>query len=309
MSDTVFERLQGDATPALVGLVVDHLLAQPVEDLIDPDTLASQIVAALEQVSESEQTEAWFREQVDQIRTKVPDDVLRDTIPEDMVTPLRNAIMHPFVPDRAIVGRLMGHGAIEALLRTLLVGSLQSFAQRIRPAVPGSSGRRLKSLKRMGEGVLGGLGQEIERQAEQRVKDFVDTILGQVLGQAADHLCDPRHAETYGRFRGHMLDQILDTPLSDLQHEVEKLDPDALVSSCTAAARGLANRDGFEDEIAGHVRTILDGLDGKSMGDFLQEAGIAPNWREKVETQLAKQAKGFMQTPGFKDWLSALLDD
>ena len=73
------------------------------------------------------------------------------------------------------------------------------------------------SLKRVSEGMLGGLGAEIERQAEQKAKDFVDTILSSVVAQAADDLCDPDKAEDYGRFRAHLLDQLLDTPLAEAQ--------------------------------------------------------------------------------------------
>ena len=174
------------------------------------------------------------------------------------------------VPDRALVGRLVEHGAIEDLLRELLVGALQGFVKRLRPAVPGSDRAvgRLRSLKRVSEGMLGGLGAEIERQAEQKAKDFVDSILSSVVAQAADDLCDPAKAEDYGRFRAHLLDQLLDTPLEDLKREADKLDTDTVVDTVVEMAGAIAESDQLEGQISGMITVGLEAIGDQSAGQL-----------------------------------------
>ena len=58
MTDPILQRLETSAIESLTGLVMDHLLSQPIADLIDPPTMAQQAVLTLRQALQSEQTEA-----------------------------------------------------------------------------------------------------------------------------------------------------------------------------------------------------------------------------------------------------------
>ncbi len=309
MTDRILQRLETSAIESLTGLVMDHLLSQPIADLIDPPTMAQQTVLTLRQALQSEQTEARILKQLEAFREMRPSGTLRDRIPADVIEPVRTIITKPVNLNRAMVGRVVEHGAIEELLREILVNALQGFAQRIRPAVPaaGKTGSRLRSLKKVGEGMLGGLGAEIERQAEQKIKDFVDGMLSTAVAQAADELCNPAKAATYAKFRGHILDQLLDTPISELMAETEKVDPEELLATTTATLRAIAERDAIEEEIQQLIRTGLQSFEGQSLGELLQEAGIANTWRDAVEKHVNHIAKGFIATPEFKQWLTELL--
>jgi len=311
MIEVIRERLQGEAADTLVALAIDHLLEMPLGELIDASSLARTTAATLRQATRSDQTETWLRERIVALQATVPDGTLRDYVPEAVVPPIRDIVIRPITPDRAMVGRLIEHGAVESLLRELLVNALQGFARRLRPSVPGGdrAANRLRSLKRVGEGMLGGLGAEIERQAEQKAKDFVDSILSSVIAQAADDLCDPKKAESYGRFRGHLLDQLLETPFTDLNREFNKLDPDTLVSTAAAAARALAEREGLEGEIEAVIIVALTGIGDKTAGQILEEAGMADTWRAEVEIRAAELARSFAATDAFGTWLEQLLAD
>jgi hypothetical protein len=311
MSDHVLKRLEGESLDTLVSLAIDHLLAQPIAQLIDPQLFAQQTVLSLHNAAHSETTEAWIREQISNQRSRVPECTLRESVPAEVIEPIKDAISRPVTLNRAIVGRLVEHGAVEDLLRDLLVNALQGFAKRIRPAVPGSgrASSRLRSLKKVSEGMLGGIGAEIERQAELKAKEFVDSILASVVTQAADDLCDPSKAATYGRFRGHIVDQLLDTPLTELSGELDKLDPEALVSSSAAALRALSERDDLTTEVTLLIESAVAGFGQKSAGELLEEAGVADSWRRDTESQVSTIARGFISTPGFQTWLGELLQD
>ena len=128
-----------------------------------------------------------------------------------------------------------------------------------------------------------------------------------VVAQAADELCNPAKANAYGRFRGHILDQLLDTPLTDLAIELDKVDPDALVGTTAATLRAISERESLEQEIGSLIQSALKSIDQKSAGDLLHEAGIADTWRNEVEAQVSQVARTFIATPAFHDWLADLL--
>jgi len=311
MIEVIRERLQGEAMDTLIPLAIDHMLALPVHELLDAPSLARTTAATLRQAAHSDQTEAWLRERIVALQANVPEGAIEDYVPDAVVQPIRDIVVRPITPNRAMVGRLIEHGAVENLLRELLVNALQGFARRLRPSVPGSdrAASRLRSLKRVGEGMLGGLGAEIERQAEQKAKDFVDSILSSVIAQAADDLCDPNKAESYGRFRGHLLDQLMNTPFSDLNREFNKLDPDTLVTTAAATARAMSERAGLEGEIEALITVAIKDIGDKTAGQILVEAGMADSWRAEVEVRAAALARSFTATDAFGTWLEQLLKD
>ena len=311
MTDAIIQKLEASAVDTLTSLAVDHLLVQPISDLIDPPTLAQQTVLTVRQAVQSEETEARILASLQQFREMRPSGTLRDSVPPDVIVPLCTIIAKPVNLNRAMVGRVLEHGAIEELLREILVSALQSFAQRIRPAVPstGKTGNRLRTLKKVGEGMLGGLGAEIERQAEQKAKDFVDGMLSTAIAQAADEMCNPAKAATYGKFRGHILDQLLDTPISELMAEMEKVEPEDLLATTTAILCAITERETIEEEVQQIIRTGLQGFEGQSLGDVLDEAGLESTWRGAVENHVSHIARGFIATPEFKEWLGELLGD
>ena len=311
MSTPTLAKLQGPALDALTHLALDHLIEMPLNQLIDAPSLARQIVITLRATADSTQTEQWLRNQIEATTRHVPEGTVRDHSPSDVVAPIRAAIAHPATPDREMVGRLLEHGAVENLLRDLLVSALQGFTAKIRPSIPGSerTHSRLGRLKRASESMLGGLGAEIERQAEQKARDFVDSILSSVVAQTADNLCDPNKAEGYGRFRGHLFDQFLDTPLSDLNRELAKIDPDTLVGTASAIIKALASRPEIETEITELIVLGLSQIGDQTAAEILAEAGVDDTWRPELETRLTTLARGFTATPAFEGWLNALLQD
>lgn len=306
MTEAVITRLQDGALAKLVDLTSDHVLDQPLCALVDVDWLAERITHGIATWSRSEQTEQWIRMRVTELREKTPEGRLSDHIPTEVSDPLKELVQRPFVPDRAIIGRLLGHKAVESLVRELLVGTLHSFAQKLKPNVPGSS--RLRGLKRVGDGVLGGLGSVLEGQAESRVRDFVDTVMSQVMNQIADYICNSSNADAFGRFRGHLLSQLLETPLSDLDRELDKLDPDDLVRTATAIARALSAREELQDEIRQLIQTVVDEAGTTTLRDHLAEAGVADEWHTEVRSMITMSAQSFIETDGFKSWLGEVLD-
>lgn len=324
--DEVYARLQGPALGSLVALVVDHLLSQPLEALVDPDRTADQIVRALDTATRSEQSEAWLRERIADLRTKVPEGRLGDGAPPEVIDPLREVLARPFQPDRELVGRFMDHAAMRNLIKGVMKSALHGFVQKIKDLqqsvpVPPSVGRRssagfsrLRALsegvRAVSEGVVGQVSKEFEQRMAGKVGEFVDEALAQAMSQVADHLCDPQHAGKWGDYRAYVLDEALQLDNSQIAAEIEKLDPDNLVAVGAATGRALAQREGFRDDIAGVIRAAIEATDGRTVRDFLQETGLEQaeaEWRAELEGQIAEQARAVVATPAFRGWLDDLL--
>ncbi len=311
MTENVLKRLESGGLETLTSIAIDHLLSVPIASLVNAKTLASQVVIHWRHLAASEQAQERLVEHIDRLRAHQPEGSLRDRIPANVVTPLREAVVRPMVPNRAIVGRLLEHGAVEELLRELLVGALHDFAKRLRPSMPGTDRAvgKLRGLKRVSEGMLGGLGAELERQAEQKAKDFVDTILSSVVAQAADEICNPAKAEDFGRFRSHLLDQILDTPLSEVKGELDRIDTQDLVETASQISAALAMSDSIEDQVVDIIELALESIGDLSAGQLLADAGLSDSWRAEAERQVTSISRAFIETEPFKAWLRDILAD
>ena len=319
----VITRLQGGALASLVTLVVDDLLTRPVSGLLDPDFVADQVMAALETASEGERTEAWLRDRIKGLQERVPAGTLGARADDAVVEPLRHALGQPIVWDRELAGRLVDHEAVHAMFRDVLLRALQGYGRKLaamgrdNPVSQtarnlgfggGRGGGGLGRLKSLGEGLARGISAEFEHQTEGRVREFVDQAMSTVMQQVADHLCDPDYADVYGRYRVHLVDTLLDTDLTVLSGELDKLDPDRLVATGSAMARALARREGFREDVVRAVRAALAETGDRSLRSFLAEAGIdEAQWREGIEVQIVARGSELLQGDAFRAWLVDLL--
>lgn len=316
-ASTLLTRLESGLLDGLVRLLVEFIMERPVVELLEPDWIADQVINTLDATTRQEHTEAWIRERINEARLRVPEGSAAAHAPAEVIDPLRAVLAREHVPDRELIGRLTDHAAMEQIFKDVLVGSLSGFAQKIgklSAAVPQSAQLtrgigRLKALQRKAShGVLGGLSQEIERQARNQIRDHVDKSIHATLSQVADHVCAVEHATLYGEYRVHILDTLLETDASVLAAEVDKMDPDSLVSTGAAITRALVQRPGIREEIAAVVRLTLEGTDGRSVQDFLDESGLDQGWRAELEQQITTHARAFVQTQAFEAWLTELTD-
>jgi hypothetical protein len=316
-TSTLLARLESGLLDGLVGLLVEFILERPVAELLEPEWIADQVITTLDATTRQEHTEAWIRDRIAELRQRVPEGSAAPHVPPEVAEPLRAVLAREHIPDRDLIGRLIDHAAMERIFKDILIGSLSGFAQkvsRISEVVPQSEHLsrgigRLKALQRKAShGVLGGLSQELERTARGQIRDHVEKSIHATLSQVADHICAAEHAGLYGEYRVHLLDTLLATDAGILAAEVDKMDPDSLVSTAAAVTRAVVSRPGIREEIAAVVRLTLEGTGGRSVQDFLDESGLDQGWRAELEQQIAAQARVFIRTPGFEAWLGGLLE-
>lgn len=316
--DAILARLDAGGWERFARAWVDHLLGRPLGDLLDPALVADLIVTTLEATVDNPTTERWIRSRIDEARARLPAGNLRARVPANVVLPLGRMLARPYSPDRLLVRRVLRHEAVESLFKETLVGAIGAFARKLRTPGLGSVGgmNPMKGLGRLkdsfGEGMreslLGGLSQELERQAELRIREFVDGAIQTIMDEVAVHLCDPTHAARQGAYRAYLLDTLLDTDLRTLSRELDKLDPEAMVQTARAVLNALVGRPELRDELRGGLEALAREAGQKTVGEALREAGLdEASWRPSAEALLAREARSFGQSPAFRGWLGEIL--
>ncbi len=314
-ADAFLARLDAGGWERFSRAWVDHLLTRPVADLLDPGLLADMAVATLEATVDNPQTERFLRAKLEEARARVPAGTLRPRVPAEIVTPLRRLLARPYQPDRVLVRRLMRHEAIERIFKDTLNGAIKSFAARIRAPSIAPLGP-MKGLGRLrdsfGEGMrdtlFGGLSHELEKQAEARIREFVDGAISTVMDEFATYLCQPEHAARQGAYRAYVLDTLLDTDLRTLSAELDKLEPEAIVETTRAVLRALLVRGELKAEIRAGIEAIAREAGARTVAESLAEAGLTEaSWRPSLEAMLTREARSFGESAAFRGWLVEML--
>lgn len=307
-------RLQQGGLEDLARRWVAWSLDRPAHEVLDVERLSDLVVAALDAGAQSPRLETWLVERLRAARDAVPKGTARPHVPGELLPPLTDLLGQPLAPERALVRRLMRHAAVEELFRETLVGALHGFLARLRSAgtfAPApfqeAASRGFGRLKGVfgdaREGILGGLSHEFERQAEAKIRDFVDLGIQSVLDEVAGHLSNPANAPRFAAWRVHMLDVLLDTELAALGRELDKLGPEPVIAATVGGLRALSHRPAFRDEVRAALSGARDALGDRTLRSLLDESGVGEaGWREPMEALLTEQLKAFVATPVFAEW-------
>jgi len=306
MTPAARERLRSGGIDRLVDLLLDDVLSRPVEELVDPAWLGRQLAAAAGNAAADPRVEGWFRERVRDARARVPAGAV--AVPIEVKRPLRELAARPYVPDRALVGQLLDHDTARLLLKNLFLDLLIAFGKKLRPALPSGglgSGPRgalagLKGLQKLGENVLGGIGEGLEREVEHRAREFMDAGVQRLVDKLADQICDPTLVREYGAWRLHAVDVLLRTDARRLAAEVEKLDPDSLVDTGAALVRGIAGRPELAGELETVIRSAMEAMRGQSVRDLL--GGVEEHGLGVLREILVQRARAVVETEAFEVW-------
>jgi len=297
-------RLRAGGADRLADLLLDDLLDRPVSEIVDARWMSERLVASIRSAAADPRVETWLRERVNDVRARVP--AGPPQIPAAIRVPLGELMARPYVPDRALVGRLLDHETARLLLKNLFQDLLVAFARRLKPIATKTPLPSFGRLSKLGEGVLGAVGHEIEAQIEQKAREFTDQAVSKLVDKMADHLCNPDLISEYGAWRAHGLDVLCGTELSVLAGEVEKLDPDALIATGAALVRGIAGRDELAGEIEAVLTAAMESAGTRSARDLL--GGVEEHGLELVRDLLRQRARAVIETDAFARWFDEIIE-
>ncbi len=309
------DRLRNGGADRLADLLLDDVLNRPLADLFDAEWAARQLAAAARTAAHDRKLEEMLRGRIQELRKQVPAGHL--PIPAAVRQPVEQLLQRSFLPDRLLVGRLLDHETAQLLLKATFQDMLISFARRLKPVLPGKppgfsgfSGS-LGRLSKLGEGVMGAVGHEVERQVEEKAREFMEAGVHRLVMTMADHLCDPRFAHNYGQWRLHAFDVVLSTDMRLLAGEIEKLDPDALVKTGAAITRALVDRPALDADFRAILDTVLKQTGDRSLRDLLTEAGgseLSDQGILALRDLLRERLRAVIETPAFALWWQEIVE-
>ena len=310
---SLLNRLRGEPehVERLVTLVVDDLLNRPVRDLVEPGWLGPRFVEGFRASVSEQQTEAWVRTQVQQAldRVQKEEGSLRTRVPGELIAPMRQLATRPYQPDRLLVRAILDHEAMHKLLRQVLMETLTDFGRTLKTVTqsppPGAKRRgTFGSLMGAAQEMASAVGGVMEKQVEGRVREFVDGAIERSLDLTVDKICAPEFVPDFAQWRGGILDNLLAVDVEKYLDEVEKLDPDGLVTELSAILRGLAAWEGLGDQVEALLQAVVDEAGDSRLADFLEGSGLEKEWRPQLEALFVVRAREFVETPAFAQWLS-----
>ncbi|NCG18344.1 MAG: hypothetical protein GWP91_04935 [Rhodobacterales bacterium] len=310
----------GLAVDELALLVVQEATATPLREVASPRWIASQIATALEAATAPSATE-WLSHRIDAERGRWSDDErkLSSMMPEEVDEPLRQLLLRNWSANEQLTHRLVDQPAIRDLLRHILTDGINRFRKRITNVDDklGGLGRRAASR---GKGLLGGFGrvsgmaedimgavrEEVGHGMDGRVGDFVRGALSEQVRSVARYLADPEHAESFANLRVSILDVLLDTPISELVGEADKLGPKEILELVRGAVSAAIQTNDFVDRTETRVAALMDEVGDGTLGAWLEEVGLLDVWTETTAQVVADRLHAVVKTPAFEDWWTAL---
>lgn len=332
--ETVLSRLEDAELEALLDLLAEDLLRLPTRELLDPTRVASHLARALREAANHPEIEQRLRNHLRQMHTRVRGAAdrdghrpLRDYVPDEVSTLIRTGLETPFQPDRDLLLRLMDHPAVHSILQDVLADVLVRFARRIRSLAPDphrlpglDAARKAPGLSRLvaigsgvaavGSSVAGALGAELERQLEDRAREFAGQTLSVVLHQVVDAACAPERADLMARWRVHALETLLDARSRDLVRLLEPIDPDRVAAALTRALRTAAARPDLEDRIRDLLERGTGILDESPLGDEIRRTGQEARQHlggGVIRDLLGPARRRLVGSEAFRTWLAHLL--
>jgi hypothetical protein len=307
--------LDDRALDSLLDLVFDHACARPLSDFVDADRVLGFVddMATVERLAQAQQRH--WRPMSERLlaRAGASKVTLGAWLPASVAEKLSELAGKPAPIPRKVIDELVASEKVRDEVRTMLQETLTSFikkasaTQAAGPAagLRGALGFGARAVASAGKGLLGGIGDEIQRQLQDRVRDFVDASVEAVQERIARKLASDETAASLGkRRRKWLLDTLARTEaevtegLREKQrHEIEALLP--------AIIQHNAARPELREAIVAEVRASLEELSRQSIGEALDELGIRARSREALKAHGLPFARSLAETPGFQAWLAA----
>jgi hypothetical protein len=339
----ILQRLTGSQNThrrQLAELVVDYSLALRLREALDLAQLQAAVLSGLSAENVRRVVDRHVAPGFERYARAIADHAARVGT---LVSPTAHQKLHAVVrklrlPRARWADNALNPALVRQLLRPVWTQVLLNFASRLpvpgmsaaaagsrsgggSAASSGGSGQtitgfltrsvqeRAEKLIDRGRSAMGGLGAEVERRLSGAARDFSDTAAQAFRESLLERLNSDEGRELLGQILAGLTDHVLRTRFADLQADVDVM-PVADVFDLVPDLVSFAARSGYVQEIV--ERELAEWM--RSQGDrglreLLEEYGLLAEIRPMLVQRVDAVAAGFIATPGFAAWLSALLTD
>lgn len=314
---TVLARLrsQDEHRNALATLLVDAVLDSPTQTIVTPQELVNAVHTALASAAEQPELVQRLWTQLQARIQAAPAELLArplgELLPMTLVLPLESFLRQAPSPGRPLLTALMDHAGMRQLLEEILHHELSAFGAKLRKLVPDTPnsvpGKRLASkIAGVAKGVAAVVGSEIERQMEDRTRDFVLGALARSTQRLLDRMASPEFAPQLAQWRVDVLHALLALPLAQLRHELDKIDHVQTIQLLGDTLEALVQWEGLRELMDNVIQEVWPSIKDKRPRDLLQRSEDYDHLQEALEPPLRRMIARMFEREDFGEWLHAL---
>lgn len=289
---------------ALLDDSFERLCAQPVGAFLDPEGA----LATLDLLGDPERV-AGFNERVmvplrDRLldRAAKSDVKLRDWLPDEAAARIVERAGRPRPLPPKMVDELVASERVRDGVKATLTESLTSFVQKASAgggaaAVGGGMLRGALSFGAKAAGkMLGGVGEEIQRQLMDRVGDFVDGAMSNVQQRIAERLKSEETSRALGKRWGAGVAKALEGTEANGAKRLRRVAWAEIDAMAPAVVAHNAQRAALRATLAEELVAVGADLAGETVGSLLDAAGL----REMAHAQWRRIGSAMMTGAGWK---------
>jgi len=322
--DGLLKRLQdpspGAALDELAELIVDHQLSRPLTASLDPQRITELLRATLRGWCESDEAEEQLVSALRDELNKLKDEKrpLGELVSDSFQEELEKLASEPYALDRDLLLALIDRGPFRALIRELLVETLQNFAQRMSTPVADSRvakkvlgiGQRARNRALSHAGSLGSLAdavsEGVERQLDKRVSSFADSALSTIMQRIADYLCSPDRLADQEALRKGLLEGVWELQVAQLAGELDRSNLEATASMLRSGVGTWVERADFQEVTSQWIEERLDAIGDRSVRDLLNEFSLEEPLRGYALEHTRANLGDLVESEAFTAWFLKL---
>jgi hypothetical protein len=306
-------KLDDAALEKFLDLTFDHLCKHKLSELIDPD----RVVAAIDETHTPARIADFQFRVVSSLRTRLIDRAKKSEVllsawlPEDARDRIAEMLGQPAPIPQKLIDEAVSSEGVRDQIREALRDTISNFIKGAggggqgAGAIRGAIGFGARAFGAAGKAVLGGLGDELQKQMQERVKDFVDGAVEGVQDRIAKRLADPKTAEELGKRRRKAFLKMLDSKESDAAKMIARAPHAQIDSLVPEIVRHNVVRKEVRDTIRDEVAAVVADLSKENIGDLLDRFGARTLARQALHSHALPIARDLVKTPEFAAWWAA----
>lgn len=328
-------RLRDDSHPALdelAALLVEDAFERPLREVVEADRVVAMTVAAIDVERLSRSLGSVIRPILDRQKEilETRGELAKQWLPPDAEARLDEIVARTRVKPRRWMGSLVDPNDLRELLAPVLQETLLAFARRAsvfgkegasgEESAPKSSGGGLlggfakgiaqsagERASKLGKGVLGNLGAEMEKRMGSAARDFSQGAFEPLRDAFRDRVKSPEGKAILLRMRTRAIHRICEAKASEL---LELLDAaprekvDALIAGAIAHDIG---REEVRAMVRDEVEVFLAAREGMTIGGLLDEWQMTEKVREEARFVVKRFAQSAVRSDAFERWFRNLM--
>ena len=311
LADLLANEAAGGLAARGVGAAIDWLLERPVAELLDPDVVAEQALAALTGPGLETLAGSHLEEIVAQERARVEEsgETLAAWVPGEILAAVDERLGRPAGLPAGWFDDAVDPNDVRALLTGAISDTLDYALDHL-PFAKGAGGlfgSFARGATAAGGGLLGALGAGLQNGLRKHVRDLSGQSAAVFRERMGARLATKEGKETFARIRHQIVSRLLELPVAAVYAAAD--DPGAAVLGRWAYRtldHNLA-RPEIRAAIADQLRAALGREADTPLRELLDTAGLLPGLRDALVTRGAALAAKFAASDALRGWLDDAL--